>query len=245
MATERHCVDCRESMGIVHALTLRCSTCRQEHRRQVAKGWKSRADRGTRCRSRRRTLRPCPRCGGDFWPWANGVSHARKFCCKAAPRPKLPKQRRTVQPKECVWCHETFAGVNARQTACSKTCRQRYQSRRRKLRLRGLNPTVMPIAALYRRDDGICGICNRPVDKGLRYPHPMSATIDHVVPITKGGEHEPHNLQLAHARCNIAKGNRLAWGGAKGSPPASRIRVGGPQGIASFRRESESALEGR
>ena len=35
------------------------------------------------------------------------------------------------------------------------------------------------------------------------------ATIDHVIPRSKGGTDRPDNLQLAHARCNKIKGNRL------------------------------------
>lgn len=30
----------------------------------------------------KRILVPCPRCGTEFWPWAN-ASHARKFCSRA------------------------------------------------------------------------------------------------------------------------------------------------------------------
>ena len=29
----------------------------------------------------------------------------------------------------------------------------------------------------------VCGICGQPVDKSLRYPHPLSPVIDHIIPI--------------------------------------------------------------
>ena len=32
-----------------------------------------------------------------------------------------------------------------------------------------------------------CGICGHPVDFSLKAPHPMSAQIDHIIPIAKGG----------------------------------------------------------
>ena len=35
------------------------------------------------------------------------------------------------------------------------------------------------------------------------------ATVDHIVPKSKGGSDHPDNLQLAHARCNKIKGNRI------------------------------------
>ncbi|NQY97326.1 MAG: HNH endonuclease [Henriciella sp.] len=34
-------------------------------------------------------------------------------------------------------------------------------------------------------------------------------TVDHIIPRSKGGSDAAENLQLAHARCNKIKGNRL------------------------------------
>ncbi len=36
-----------------------------------------------------------------------------------------------------------------------------------------------------------------------------SITIDHVVPLSRGGRHEPENLVAACPRCNCSRGNRL------------------------------------
>lgn len=58
------------------------------------------------------------------------------------------------------------------------------------------------------RDGYRCGICSSRVDMAKVWPHPMSPSLDHVVPLTKGGAHDPSNVQLAHLRCNSAKGNR-------------------------------------
>lgn len=56
----------------------------------------------------------------------------------------------------------------------------------------------------------ICGICGKPVDMSLKYPHPLSATIDHIVPISKGGHPtDISNLQLAHRCCNRQKSDKL------------------------------------
>ena len=52
----------------------------------------------------------------------------------------------------------------------------------------------------------ICGICGQPVDKTLKYPHPMSATCDHIIPVSRGGDPTSlDNLQLAHFSCNRQK----------------------------------------
>ena len=56
----------------------------------------------------------------------------------------------------------------------------------------------------------ICGICGKPVDFSLKYPHPLSPTVDHIVPVSKGGHpSDINNLQLAHRCCNRQKSDRV------------------------------------
>ncbi len=56
----------------------------------------------------------------------------------------------------------------------------------------------------------VCGICGKPVDFSLKYPHPLSACIDHIIPIAKGGHpSDISNLQLAHWCCNRQKSDKL------------------------------------
>ena len=57
----------------------------------------------------------------------------------------------------------------------------------------------------------ICGICGKPVDFSLKFPDPMSPTVDHIIPVAKGGHpSDIDNLQLAHFYCNRAKSDKLA-----------------------------------
>lgn len=56
----------------------------------------------------------------------------------------------------------------------------------------------------------VCAICGKPVDKSLKYPDPWSATVDHIIPINKGGHpSDIDNMQLAHFRCNRLKSDKL------------------------------------
>lgn len=55
-----------------------------------------------------------------------------------------------------------------------------------------------------------CAICGLFIDKSLKSPDPMSATVDHIIPIARGGHpSNMDNLQLTHRRCNRAKGTKI------------------------------------
>lgn len=60
------------------------------------------------------------------------------------------------------------------------------------------------------RDGWRCGLCHLRVDRLLGYPNPMSASLDHIQPLSLGGLHARANVQIAHLSCNISKGNRVA-----------------------------------
>lgn len=62
-------------------------------------------------------------------------------------------------------------------------------------------------------------LCGKPVDKTLKYPHPLSAAIDHIVPIAKGGHPSAlENLQLTHWQCNRQKSDKLFANQASNEP---------------------------
>ncbi len=65
----------------------------------------------------------------------------------------------------------------------------------------------------------VCGICGKPVDFSIKPPDPMSACIDHIIPIDKGGHpSDIENLQLAHRCCNGAKSDKLFANPSKAVP---------------------------
>lgn len=56
----------------------------------------------------------------------------------------------------------------------------------------------------------VCAICGLPVDKSLKYPNPWSASVDHIIPVSKRGDPIAlENLQLAHRKCNRMKSDKL------------------------------------
>ncbi len=63
------------------------------------------------------------------------------------------------------------------------------------------------IKRLWTAQDGRCYLCGEPMESA-RGPIPERRTIDHVIPISKGGENHG-NVALAHSRCNQAKADRM------------------------------------
>lgn len=64
--------------------------------------------------------------------------------------------------------------------------------------------------AIIYKTQTVCGICGQPVDKTLKWPHPMSKTVDHIIPVSRGGHpSDIDNMQLAHMICNRLKSNKV------------------------------------
>lgn len=70
------------------------------------------------------------------------------------------------------------------------------------------DPTVT-LKALIKRDGLRCAICGEmcdPNDHTWGYTGPQSPSIDHIIPMAKGGGHIWGNVQVAHIICNSEKG---------------------------------------
>lgn len=88
--------------------------------------------------------------------------------------------------------------------------RARMTAKNIKRRRAKANTTVEPIfnEEIFERDNWVCQLCFEEVDPLLFYPHPESASLDHIVPLSLGGTHTEDNVQLAHLFCNISKGGK-------------------------------------
>jgi 5-methylcytosine-specific restriction endonuclease McrA len=78
----------------------------------------------------------------------------------------------------------------------SSTCRRPSRPARLRRRVR-------------ERDGDECWLCGLTMEfvEGLRAQQPRDATLDHVVPLSKGGTNALANLRLAHFTCNTHRGN--------------------------------------
>lgn len=92
-----------------------------------------------------------------------------------------------------------------------RTDKKRDSDQRRRARMVGARTGgSVFLSEIIARDGTDCGICGDQVDLSLTYPHPFSKSVDHVLPLSRGGAHAPENCQLAHLRCNISKGANVA-----------------------------------
>jgi len=81
-------------------------------------------------------------------------------------------------------------------------CRERARRRRAHLYNAPVREPI-DLDMVYARDRAICSLCHQHVKRA-------EASVDHIVPLSKGGEHSYKNVALAHFICNVRKNNRLA-----------------------------------
>jgi 5-methylcytosine-specific restriction endonuclease McrA len=80
--------------------------------------------------------------------------------------------------------------------------RRRYSNAKRRV-LAGLESSGIPKDAFLELwATPTCAICQKPVAD-------MDKSIDHKVPLSRGGTNDIDNMQIAHLRCNQIKGDRL------------------------------------
>lgn len=123
--------------------------------------------------------------------------------------------RRAKSTYSCVSCGSSFSYVKTGgrpQATCSDECaekvRKTHRKRlkaRREARKRGVETESFTHLEIFRRDGWRCGLCHKKVDPKLAYPDPMSASLDHIVPLAECGAHTRQNVQCAHWICNTRK----------------------------------------
>ena len=60
-------------------------------------------------------------------------------------------------------------------------------------------------AKVMDRDKWICHLCQEKIPKTAKHPDGLFGTLDHVVPLARGGLHSYANIKAAHLSCNCRK----------------------------------------
>ena len=127
----------------------------------------------------------------------------KPFCKQGHPR--TPKNIRPGR-YDCVICHREQEFRRGRKNGAKPRItptrvqklaqRRKWESKRRSNKKNQFVENVDPLV-IYKRDEGICKICGKKV--GSKWE------VDHIIPLSRGGEHSYKNSQLAHPVCNRKK----------------------------------------
>ncbi|MGP3775472.1 HNH endonuclease [Streptomyces sp. SDT5-1] len=85
----------------------------------------------------------------------------------------------------------------------------RNSSQRRRARLLQVVVESFSHQSIFERDGWVCQLCGETVSPGAKWPDPKSASLDHVIPLARQGDHTRANVQLAHLVCNLRKADKL------------------------------------
>ena len=163
--------------------------------------------------SKNQTEVACIVCGGKFVYERSALStpgRLRRFCGPKCRRQRLNQLGRSYRPPrrklcECAGCHGQFLARTDKQLFCSlpscrKQCKADAASRRRAAK-RGAGSVRFTRRSIFERDGWKCWICEKPVDKSGA-DKDLRPSLDHVIPLAKGGQHHPDNCRCAHWVCN-------------------------------------------
>ena len=142
----------------------------------------------------------CIACGATEWP-DNGL---RRYCSQACSALWRRSGGSVAAELKCVSCGALTPVFGLRESRGRKIRSDRtrcFDCTRERNALSALD--------LRDRDGADCSICGIEVDFTKVFPDPGSPSVDHVVPLSRGGLNEPGNLALACLECNRAKWHSL------------------------------------
>jgi hypothetical protein len=125
---------------------------------------------------------------------------------------KLQKAQNGEFIRQCLQCDKTFDAFRMKGRIpkfCGKKCENRAHELRRRARKRSVFIEVVSVKKLLKWQHGKCYHCGYKINTGKSAPHPKSLTIDHLVPLSLGGDHSYANTVASCWKCNCAiKGAR-------------------------------------
>ena len=124
----------------------------------------------------------------------------------------------------CPVCGKEFI-KGKRRKYCSNKCANKNRNRIKDNRIdpKAIVDKDITLQSLYKKDGGVCHLCGGLCDwedyvvrDGVVICGDWYPSIDHVIPVSKGGLHSWENVKLAHRKCNTRKGNHMPPGAYRG-----------------------------
>lgn len=150
--------------------------------------------------------RPCGECGEMFKPRRVDGVYCSPVCYRAG---KVKRPKFTPEMRSCDECGAEFTARRHDARFCRAKCAFAFHSRARANRARTGGPAPYVDRDIFERDGWTCWLCNESVNQALPRTDRRGATIDHVIPLARGGADTPENVRLAHWECNHAKHTRI------------------------------------
>jgi hypothetical protein len=151
--------------------------------------------------------RQCARCTTIFRP---ELGKPTKFCstsCSAITIQPMPLTCRLVQCNDCNAPYKPRGGATRceRCQFISMATRQDANSAKR-AHIERAGDKDISWQTVGQRDSWICHLCLKKVPQQPgKAKSPKGATVDHLIPLARGGEHVWENVALAHNRCNMSR----------------------------------------
>lgn len=138
---------------------------------------------------------------------------------KEVARMLRPANAKTPGYYTCVVCKKTeWVEQHSQKQYCSNKCRRKSikakqwkKNRKHRIRSKALSQTIC-LDALMKKHRNRCKHCKTICVKPEGYNHPNEATMDHIMPLSKGGLHLWVNVQLLCRQCNTAKRDKVLPG---------------------------------
>jgi hypothetical protein len=130
-----------------------------------------------------------------------------KHCiiCESLFASKL-KQGKTCKDQNC---KDELVRINGREQYRKNPDRFKVAAHRRRSLLLSAFVEDVSLDYIGNRDKWICHLCNEKIDKNLSGRNPLMPSLDHILPLSKGGEHSNKNVRISHLRCNLKKNNKV------------------------------------
>lgn len=136
-----------------------------------------------------------------------------KSCRKAWGRYRNPEwlDFKRIYWRSCPTCEKPWYSTRKNdRVCCSQECIDQFYEDQKNPDKRYRNVADGTRRRVYERDRWICQLCEGPVDPD-ESGH-FGPSIDHILPVSRGGSDHEWNLQLAHWICNVRRGNDLLDG---------------------------------
>lgn len=120
-------------------------------------------------------------------------------------------RERTLIAVGCEQCGKGFVTTSKTARYCSDRCRKRHANRLKDRRVyrNGIPDGSITLEKLFVRDGGRCRMCGLLMTFDCDPNSDAYPSIDHIVPLSRGGLHQWPNVQLMCRGCNSDKTDRL------------------------------------